>query len=179
MDVKAVKMALSNMIGTLLAIDPLTGLPYVDPITHLPTGKTVRSNPQAPFSLAETDLPTWISFTGPGTYPDPPDRVDNTLAHETRDFTAALYVCVAEAGIDGEAERKTEPYLDAVRKLIQQHAIFANNSLAETVPGILRTYPLRDDGLVQLRYGQSSTLYLGLRFVIRVIGLNDNNYGTL
>lgn len=170
MDVKAAKTAIAGCLGTLQQMDSLTGLPY-SPVRY------VRSNAQAPFSISEPDLPTWIIFTGSANYPDPPDRTDGRLAREQRDFMACLYVCVANSGIDGEAERKVEPYLDPTRQLIQQHPLFYDNNIADIVPGILRAYPVRDDGIIQLRYGQDTTLYLGLRFTIRVIALNANTYG--
>ena len=175
MDIKKVKVAIAGCLGTLLKIDPLTGLPY-DSYSY-DFGETVRSNAEAPFSLAETDLPTWIIFTGPATYPDASNRNIARLSKENRDFTACLYVCISQSGIDGEAERKVEPYIEPIRALFALHPLFYDNKIADIVPGIQRSYLLRDDGIVQMRYGNDSTLYLGLRFVFRVEALNADTYG--
>lgn len=164
MDVKGIKTQLADMLGTLAIVDSIPA-------------RFVRANAQAPMSLAETDLPTWNVFTGPASYPDPPDRSDDRLAHETRDFYACLYVCRSQAGISGEAERRVEPYLDSARNLIQSHALLARDRLASVVPGILRAYLLRDDGITQLKFGVEPVNFDGLRFTIRVVGLNSNAYG--
>jgi hypothetical protein len=177
MDIKAIKVAIAGCLGTMDALDPLTGLPYEDYYTGYPTGQKVRADTQAPFSISETDLPTWIIFTGPAQYSDPPDRTVDRLSKETRDFAANLYVSVAQSGIDGEAERKCEPYIEVSRKLFMEHPLFYDNNIADVVPGILRAYPIKDDGIVQLRYGNDSIIYAGIRFTIRVSALNQNNFG--
>ncbi len=173
MEINKVKAAIAGMLGTLKQIDPLTGLPY-DPYSDL-YGATVRANAEAPMSLADTDLPTWCIFAARATYPTPPDQSVNRLQSETRDFTCNLYVCLAQTGIDGEAERKVEPYLDAARNLIQGHPLFYDGNIADIVPGIMRAYLVSDDGIVTLTYGQSR--YNGLRFTIRVDGKNLVTYG--
>jgi hypothetical protein len=178
MDVKAVKTELAGMLGTLLAIDPLTGLPYTGTDPAYPAGLTVRANAQAPMSLAETDLPTWIIFSGNATYPNPPDQTVDRLAKETRDFVCCLYVCYSQTGIDGEAERKVEPYINAARALIQSHPLLYDGNISQIVPWIMRAYLIKDDGIVVLPYGASIPVkYNGLRFTIRVEGLNVVNYG--
>jgi hypothetical protein len=174
MDIKGIKVELAGMLGTLLKIDPLTGEPYDD----YRAGETVRANAQAPFSLAETDLPTWCIFAGQATYPFPPDRSENRLAKEDRDFSCVLYVCVTQTGIDGEAERKIEPYIDAARLLIQRHALLYDGVLSQRVPGILHAGLVRDEGIIQTRYGDDPVAYGGLKYVIRIQGLNNNgSYG--
>jgi hypothetical protein len=168
MDLKAIKKELAGMFATLYNLDPITGLP---------TTQKMRANAQAPMSLAETDLPTWILFSGAATYPNPPDQSVDRLAKETRDFHCCLYVALIGAGIDGEAERKVEPYLDYSRNLIQSHPLLYDGNISEIVPGIMRAYLIKDDGIVVLNYGSPVQKYDGLRFTIRVEGLNTVTYG--
>ena len=124
-------------------------------------------------SLPESDLPLWIIFAAPATYPWPPDVSMNRFATETRDFDCVLYVCIAQAGIDGEAERKVEPYLDAARNLIQIHPLLYSNNMAQIVPGIMRAGLVRDSGIASLRFNpRDPSTYAGVRYTIRVEGKN-------
>jgi hypothetical protein len=166
MDIKAIKKAMAGMFATLYNLDPLTGLP---------TTQHLRADAEAPMSLSETDLPIMIMYTGAGSYPVPPDQTVDRLAKETRDFACCLYVSLVQAGIDGEAERKVEPYIDYVRNLVQSHPLLYDGNISDIVPGIMRAYVVRDDGIVILPYGNSK--YDGLRFIIRIEGLNMVTYG--
>jgi hypothetical protein len=168
MDIKAIKKELAGMFATLYKLDEITGLP---------TTQHLRANAQAPMSLAETDLPTWILFTGSASYPNPPDQTVDRLAKETRDIMCCLYVCLQTAGIDGEAERKVEPYIDYSRSLIQSHPLLYDGNISDIVPGIMRAYLIKDDGIVLLPYGNPAQKYDGLRFTIRIEGLNEVIYG--
>jgi len=175
MDIKAVKTAVAGCLGTLLKIDPLTGLPYNDYSYEFE--QTVRSNAQAPMSIDSGDFPEWIIFAAAATYPDASNRNEGRLSKENRDFVACLYVCIAQAGIDGEAERRVEPYIEPARALFASHPLFYDGKIADIVPGIQRAYLLRDDGIVQMRYGQETTVYNGLRFTFRVEALNIDTLG--
>ena len=168
MDIDAFKTSWAGLMRTMSVIDPATGLPTAD---------FVRAYAQAPMSLAETDLPSWIFFTGPARYPVPPDQTYERLAKETRDFTARLYVLPAQAGIDGEAERRVQPYVDIARDLMQRHVqLWAGNPYDEPV-GINRAYLVSDTGIVgNLVYGK--TQYAGIAFTVRVEAVNEVNYAT-
>ena len=174
MDIKGIKKELAGMLGTMLQLDPLTGLPYTTPYM---LGETVKSYAEAPMSLSEIDLPSWIIYTGPAVYPAYPDQTIGRLACETRDFSCQLFGCVAQAGIDGESERKVEPYIEVSRNLIQSHPLLYDGNISDIVPGIMRAYLIKDDGIVALRYGNDPVPYLGLRFVIRIEGRNLVSYG--
>ena len=165
MDIKSIKKAMAGMFRTLYVLDS----------SGNPTQQHMTAYSEAPMSLAEPVLPAWIFFTGNANYPVPPDQTDGRLAKETRDFTACLYVMYTQAGIDGEAERRCEPYVDYARNLIQSHPLFYDGNPSDVVPGIMRAYLVRDDGITPLKYGNDS--YIGLRFHIRVEGLNQVNYG--
>lgn len=169
MDLKAIKTEMAGMFATLYNLDPTTGLP---------TTQHMKAFAQAPMSLSETDLPTWVMFTGSGSYPVPPDQTIDRLAKETRDFTACMYGVYVQQGIDGEAERKVEPYLDYARNLIQSHPLLYDGNISDIVPGIMRAYLVKDDGIVVLPYGGAAVQrYVGLRFTIRIEGLNEVIYG--
>lgn len=127
-------------------------------------------------SLSEADFPTWIFFTGPASYPVPSDQTNKRLAKETREFTASLYVGIAQAGIDGEAERKVQPYVDSARNMIQRHARLWDGDPAHEVPGVQRAYLMRDSGVSVLRFGDAAVRYLGVSYVIRVDVLNEVIY---
>lgn len=174
MDIAATKVALAGMLGNLFAFTFNTG----SQTYQLSATQHIRANAQAPMSLADSDLPTFILFTGPARYPSPPDQSMNRLAMETRDYIAALFVAYGQAGIDGEAERKVEPYVDYVRDQIQKHLLFYDGNQAHIVPGIMRAYLTGDDGIVTLRYGTGAPQnYVGLRYTIRVEGRNIVTYG--
>lgn len=167
MDITLFKESMAGLLGQMFVIDPTT---------LLPTVQHVRANAQAPMSLAETDFPTWIIFTGPATYPIPGDQTDRRLAKETRDFTASLYVGIAQAGIDGEAERKVQPYVNTARNIIQRHVRLWDGDPLHEVPGVQRGYLIRDTGIATLRFGSAPVQYLGISYVVRVDVLNEVIY---
>lgn len=166
MDIMKIKTALAGMFSNLYKLDPLT---------KLPTAQAMKAFAEAPMSLSETDLPTWILFTGAASYPNPPDQTVDRLTKETRDFQCCLYVCLTQAGVDGEAERLVEPYIDYARNMIQSHPLLYDGNLADVVPGIQRAYLVRDEGIVVLPYNNQK--YDGLRFTIRIEGYNLVTYG--
>ena len=168
MDVKAIKTTLAGMLGSMYKLDPITGLA---------TTQHIRANAQAPLSLPETDLPTWVMFTGAGIYPNPPDQTVERFSRESRDIVCCLYICYTQAGIDGEAERKVEPYLDYARGVIQSHPLLYDGQISDIVPGIMRAFLIKDDGIVVMKYGKTPSVYDGLRFTIRIEALNEATYG--
>lgn len=166
MDVKALKVAIANLLGQQFALDE----------NGNPTAALIRANPQAPMSLAVTDLPTWIIFARQATYPVPPDQSENRLAMETRDFELTLFVAQSQSGTDGEAELKCEPYLDYCRNWIQSHVLLSD-TVADQVPGIMRSYLVRDTGIFTRRYTSGPELYIGVAYTVRVEGRNIVSYG--
>ena len=168
MDIALFKTSLAGLLGQMYQINPTTGLP---------TSVHIRANAQAPMSLAETDFPTWILFTGQAVYPALPDQTENRLAKETRDFTCSLYVGIAQAGLDGEAERKVQPYIDPSRNWIQKHIRLWDGNILHEVPGVQRAWLIRDTGVAVLRYGNNNPVsYLGCSFVVRVDVWNEVIY---
>lgn len=163
MDLAKTKKAIAGMLSTLFVLDS----------QGIPTLQHVRANAEAPMSLADTDLPTWIIFTGAAQYFR--DRSVDRLSKEVRDFHLCLYVIQSQAGLDGEAERRVEPYLDYSRNLIQQHPLFYDGVIGDIVPGIQEAYLIKDDGIVILPFNNQK--YDGLRFTVRVEGYNRVIYG--
>lgn len=167
MDIAAFKPHLAAMFGEMFtyAWDAASGL-------YLVTANHILAWAEAPQSISEGDLPMWILFTRQATYPVPPDSSALRLLRETRDFDCRLYVALGQAGIDGEAERKCEPYIETARLLIQTHPLLQEDTAPSYVPGIQRGYPVRDSGVVTLSYGSPANSYVGLNFTIRVDALN-------
>jgi len=176
MDIKGIKKELAGLMGTMLRVDPITGVPYTAPPAMI--GARVKALSEAPMSLAETDLPTWLFYVGSAAYPAPPDQTVGRLSKETRDIVCCLYVCIAQAGIDGEAERKALPYMDVSRNLFQSHPLIYDGNISDRVPGIMRAYLVKDDGIVQLKFGTGEPItYDGLRYTLRFDGYNEVTYG--
>ncbi len=175
MDIVGIKKAFAGMLGSMLMLDPNTGEPYAPPSYDV--GELVKAYAAAPMSLAEIDLPLWIVFSGAAAYPNPPDATVGRFQKETRDFSCCLYVTIAETGIDGEAEQKVEPYIEVSRNLIQSHPLIYDGNISDIVPGINRAYLIRDEGITTLRFGKDPAPYLGLRYTVRVEGVNLVQYG--
>jgi hypothetical protein len=169
MDITNFKASFAILLGRLEQIDPLTGEPYVP-------ARYCKSFAEAPMSLAETDLPTWVIFTGGATYPNPPDQTDERFAKETRDFQCRLYVGIAQTGQDGERERVCQPYVDPARQLIQSRVQLYEPTLSSPTPGIMRAYLIRDDGVTTFPFNSPGVIYMGLRFVVRVEADNEVIY---
>ncbi len=150
---------------------------YVLDVDGNPTLQHIPAKAQAPSSLTETDLPTWIFIPLNATYPVPPDQTDDRLARETRDFDLRLYVTIAQSGIDGEAQRKVEPYLDYGRDHIQRHVRLWDGNPYHEVLGLQRAYLVRDSGVATLRYGsEDKPLFVGISYTVRVECLNEVLY---
>ena len=139
---------------------------------YIPTTTHTLAYAQAPQTLADSDLPVWIIFTKAATYPVPPDSSEDRKWHETRDFDCKLFVEHGQAGIDGEAEAKVEPYLDPALTLIHNHPLLQSDTAPLLCPGIQRGYLVNDKGVTTLVYGKAGDQYVGLWFTLRVEVLN-------
>lgn len=169
MDIALFKLSVSGLLAQLYVLDE----------SGNPTARHINTKPEAPFSLNESDLPSWIILTRDATYPNPPEQTDDRLARETRDFELRLYVTLAQSGIDGEAERVVSPYVDYARNHIQKHVRLWDGNPYHEVPGLQRAYLLRDSGATTLRFGGSDKpLYLGVSYTVRVECLNEVLYAT-
>jgi hypothetical protein len=167
-DIEQLKLNLADMLG---------GLYVLDVSTHQPTTVHTRAFAHAPFTLAETDLPLWVVFSRAATYPTPPPQTENRLYPEARDFELVLFVAVAQTGTDGEAEARTEPYIDYCRDWIQRHILLYENN--PPVPWVQRSYLTRDTGSFVRKWAPNDpTQYIGVSYMVRVEGLNRVTYGS-
>ena len=139
---------------------------------YIPTETHTRADPQAPQSLTDSDLPIWIIFTRNASYPVPPDSSEERKWHETRDFDCKLFVEHGQAGIDGEAEAKVEPYLHPALTLIHNHPLLQEDTAPDYCPGVQRGYLVNDKGVSTLTYGDAQDKYIGLWLTVRVEVLN-------
>ena len=152
---------------------------YVLDVNGDPTTRHMNARAQAPMSLAETDLPTWIFLPLKGRYPDPPDQSEERFVKETRAFDIRLYVTITQTGIDGEAQRRVQPYLDIGRDHIQSHVQLWDSDPDFKPFGIQRAWLTEDSGVATLRYGiRDNPLYLGVSFITKVECYNEVHYGS-
>jgi len=167
MDIDKFFLSLAGLMSQLYVLD----------VDGNPTSQHMPAKAQAPMSLTETDLPTWIFIPLAATYPYPPDQTMERLAQETRDFDIRLYVTIAQTGIDGEAQRKVQPYMDIGRDHIQKHVRLWDGDPYHEVEGLQRSYLIRDSGPATLRYSAADkTPFLGISYTVRVECLNAIDY---
>jgi len=167
MDIDRLFLSLAGLMSQLYVLD----------VNGNPTSQHMPARAQAPMSLTETDLPTWIFIPLPATYPNPPQQNEENLADETRDFDLRLYVTITQTGIDGEAQRRVQPYVDIARNHIQRHVRLWDGDPYHEVFGLQRAYLLRDTGPATLRYGiKDQPLFLGIAYTVRVECKNDISY---
>jgi hypothetical protein len=160
--------------------DSLAGLMsqlYVLDVNGVPTTQHMNAKAQAPMSLTETDLPTWIFIPLNATYPSPPDQTMERFAKETRDFEIRCYVTISQSGIDGEAQRRVQPYIDIGRDHIQKHIRLWDGNPYNEVIGLQRAWLMKDSGVATLRYGSNDKpMFLGVSYTVRVECLNEVDY---
>jgi hypothetical protein len=161
----------------MLSLQGLMSQLHVLDVDGNPTSRQLSAFAQAPFSLTETDLPTWIFVPRAATYPNPPDQTEDRLAKETRDFELRLYVTISQTGIDGEAQRQVEPYIDPARDHIQKHVRLWDGVPDHEVPGLMRAYLLNDTGVAKMIFGSADKpIYAGISYTVRVECLNLVEY---
>lgn len=117
-----------------------------------------RAYANAPQSLPDSDLPLIIPMTGAATL----TRMGENLAEETRLFLIRLYVVPIQAGFDGEAERKVEPFFDSVRNAYLSHPLLGNGAKDSALPFVIRSAWNGDGGVMVLPYAGQN--YLGAEF---------------
>lgn len=116
----------------------------------------------APQSLADTDLPAFCTFAGPATV----NSTSETFVEETRTWLMRLYIKPVLQGIDGEAEKAVEPFLERVRDAFLSHPLLGKNIRDSVLPWIRKTAWLGDSGIQVLSYAGQN--YLGSEFRLNV-----------
>lgn len=120
-----------------------------------------RAYGNAPMSLPESDLPISCVFVGQEVRSG-----GNNPAEFTRTYLLRLYVVPVQAGYDGEAERRVEPFLMSVRNVFLSHPGLGLGTPQSALPFVRSTEWLGDGGIAVLPYAKQ--LYLGAEFRMNV-----------
>ena len=169
MDIVTLKKSVAVFLSELNTFDLSSGTPVL-------TTNHIRGYAQAPFSLPETDLPVACIFTRTATYPVPPPQSYDRFYPETRDFDFAFFIAIAQSGLDGEAEARVEPYIDYCRDWISSHIQLYDEKTQNPIPGIQRSYIVKDTGVFIRKFNPDSVLYSGVSYTVRVEGKNVITY---
>lgn len=124
-----------------------------------------RAYANAPQSLPDSDLPILAIFTGSATLAP----LGQTLAEEIRTYLLRLYVAPVQAGYDGEAEKKVEPFLTGARAVYLSHPLLGNGAKDSTLPFVTRVAWGGDGGVMVLSYAGQN--YIGAEFRVNVTSL--------
>lgn len=124
-----------------------------------------RAYANAPQSLPDSDLPILVVFTGAATY----TPLGETLAEETRTYLLRLYVAPVQAGYDGEAESRVEPFLTSARAKYLSHPLLGNGAKDSALPFVTRAAWGGDGGVMVLPYAGQN--YIGAEFRVNVTTL--------
>lgn len=134
------------------------------------TGKTVvgvtgvkRAYAQGPLALPETDLPLVVIFTGPTRSVT---NIGGDLYQESRQFNCRLYVVPVGQGIDGEAERKVEPFIERGERLIMSRESLGDGDVADFIAGVFVVVYMGDSGVQVMRYAGID--FLGVEFRVAI-----------
>jgi hypothetical protein len=120
-----------------------------------------RAYANAPALLPESDMPIVCAFVGP----EVRSGAGNP-AEFTRTFLLRLYVVPVQAGYDGEAERRVEPFLMSVRDVFLSHPRLGLGTAQSALAFVRRAEWLGDGGVAVLPYARQQ--YLGAEFRLNV-----------
>jgi len=135
-------------------------------VTYPPTPKAFS---EGPVTLPEDLLPVWVNFATGGTYEIVEDDGSSRLVIIKRNFLARLYVANVQAGVDGEAELKTEQHIEPASKLFLARPFL---SVANFGPlsHVFSAKSLGDGGIQVMPYGPKPAVpFLGTEHRIEVI----------
>jgi hypothetical protein len=138
-------------------------------------GRTVvgvkRAYAYAPKSLAGSDLPALLVFTGPG---GGQLAASDTYLDE-RGYLLRLIVRPVQSGVDGEAERACEPFFEPFRTALLSHAgLGLGLPDAGPLPGVLGVRYDGDSGTAVFVYAGQE--YVGIEFRVSVTQMVEVNY---
>ena len=119
-----------------------------------------RAFAQGPLSLPLTDVPLFCNYTGAATHDW--RILGAERDRETRLYLMRLYVCTAQDGIGGEAERRCEPFFPLVRDY------FAARPSLGRLNGVEVATLLGDSGVMNpmLYAGEQ---FIGIEFRLQVV----------
>lgn len=116
----------------------------------------------APQSLADSDLPAFCTFAGPASV----TAIGEDFHEETRTWLMRLYVKPVLQGIDGEAEKAVEPFLESVRDTFLAHPLLGKGVKDSVLDWMKRAVWLGDSGVQILSFAGQN--YLGVEFRLNV-----------
>lgn len=122
-----------------------------------------RAYAQGPASLPESDFPLMVNFVGPTRNVT---GIGGYFFRESRIFNCRLYVVPVLQGVDGEAERKVEPFIEDGMKCFIKHQSLGDGEPADLIAGIFTVSYIGDSGVQVMRY--AGTDYLGVEFKVAV-----------
>lgn len=125
-----------------------------------------RAYAQAPAKLPDADMPLFMNFTG-ATMEFV--SLGGDFYREKRMFLARLYVARAQQGIDGEAERKVEPFLPLGMQQFLAHPSLGTGNEDELIAGISALEYLGDGGVQMLLYQQEQFIGIEFRLAITAV----------
>lgn len=131
-----------------------------------------RAYAEAPQSIPESDMPLFVNLTGP------------TLSFmslganyylESRQFNCRLFVATIQEGIDGEAERKVEPFIEPSMKRFLKARSLSNGNADDLIPGISAVRYLGDSGITVFTFNKQR--FLGVEFRVAVDAVIEEEPG--
>lgn len=135
-----------------------------NPVTGIDGVK--RAYAQGPASLPESDMPVFVNFTGPTLEFT---KIGWYFLREKRQFNCRLYVSPIQGGIDGEAERKVEPFIEAGMRQFLAHLSFGDGNPDDLIEEVFVFDYLGDSGVATFAYAGAQ--YLGVEFRVAVTAI--------
>jgi hypothetical protein len=115
--------------------------------------------------LPEPDMPLFGNFTGPATYDWITLGSDEDL--EARIYLMRLYVKKATQGIDGEAEKKCEPFFESVPRKFAARPSLGLGTAGSNLVGVQMATLLGDGGISIFNHPTGSQ-YIGIEWKLEV-----------
>jgi len=131
--------------------------------------------PEAPNTVNMTDMPCWVTLTGPGSYPQEGEQDEGEagamIVKVHRQYKMLLLAAPFGTGIAGEAERIAEPFIDRTK------LFFASRPSLGGLDGLQSFFVTGDSGVSIITY--QDTKYYGVSFDASVIEYEFFTYADL
>jgi len=125
-----------------------------------------RAYAHAPGVLPPGDLPAFLNFTGPAVQ----DwlTLGASYGSESRTYIMRLFVAPLGQGIDGEIERKCEPFFESVRDTFASAPGFGLDAIDSQLPWVEAIFS-GDQGVSVLAHGGEQFAGIESRVTIRTV----------
>lgn len=127
-----------------------------------------RAYEYAPQSLPPSDLPAFVNFVGPSM--ENWQALGSNYDQEGRTFIMRLFVKGVQQGVDGEAEKACEPFLERVRDAFSGRPGLglghSSGSAGRPLDGVMGAYLAGDSGISPMLYAGEE--FLGTEFRLHV-----------